>query len=393
MQHVSNFSSGGRMKRLFVATIFGFICIILIPKSPLLQTTSNNRTVIKGRITDAKTGLPLIGANVYLSNTMKGSATDIEGHYLINNIPQGNYSLVVSYVGYKLKKKEIRIASDDTLKIDFRLTLQVKELSEAVITGKTPKDWKKHLKRFKKEFFGNTENAKKCKILNPEVLSFKASEYGLFQATAEDFIKVENKALGYVINVSLGEFMIMDNRINFWAETFFEELTPKNDKEETNWKKNRTNTYAGSIRHFLQALLLKSHEAYGFKIQLTSALPPDDYYYVDTAPDSLYRRGDKFFENILDFEGVLKIEYLPGINYQTVHNDLSSRYNLSQTNFKTKATFPTTWIVIKDKPVIFDYSGYLKDPYQIYQYGYWPFLRFADMLPREFDPAGVSLGG
>ncbi len=373
------------MKRLIVAFLSGFICIILLPESPFLQTSSNPQTVITGKITDAKTRLPLIGANVYLSNTLRGSATNIEGQFLINYVPNGFYSLVASYVGYKLEKKEIKIISDDTLKINFYLKPLVRELSEVIISGKTPKDWKKHLKRFTLEFLGDTENAKKCKILNPEVLSFKAEKYGFFQASAEGFIIVENKALGYKIKVDLGEFRIMNDQIYYWTETMFEELSPKNEKERSKWEKNRIKAYNGSIRHFLQSLLLKTTETDGFRIQLTSSLPPDDYYYVDAVPDSLFRTGDNIFENTLDFDGAIKIEFLPGLKEKSVHSDVLAGYNLSQIFTKTEVWYPTTWIVIKVNPVIFDYSGYLKNPYYIYQYGYWPHERFAEILPREFD--------
>lgn len=57
---------------------------------------------IAGFITDAKTGEPLPGVNVVLKGTSMGAATDIEGYYVILNVPPGTYTLEASFVGYKM---------------------------------------------------------------------------------------------------------------------------------------------------------------------------------------------------------------------------------------------------------------------------------------------------
>ena len=54
---------------------------------------------LSGIVTDNE-GNPLAGANVYLSGTELGSATDENGKYTIVNANTGNYTLVVSYLGY-----------------------------------------------------------------------------------------------------------------------------------------------------------------------------------------------------------------------------------------------------------------------------------------------------
>ena len=58
---------------------------------------------IKGRVIDASTEAPLHFANVFLSNTSKGAATDEDGLYSIVNVPMGTYELVVSMMGYQLE--------------------------------------------------------------------------------------------------------------------------------------------------------------------------------------------------------------------------------------------------------------------------------------------------
>ena len=54
-------------------------------------------------------GTPLAGANVYLAGTELGSATDANGKYKIANVKPGNYTLVISYLGYNTEKFKVNV--------------------------------------------------------------------------------------------------------------------------------------------------------------------------------------------------------------------------------------------------------------------------------------------
>lgn len=84
---------------------------------------------ISGRVSDAKTGEPLIGVNVIVENTSLGAATDQDGFFFIINVPPGTYDLEVSYIGYQSQKKiGVSVQSDLTSRVDFKL-------EESVIEG------------------------------------------------------------------------------------------------------------------------------------------------------------------------------------------------------------------------------------------------------------------
>lgn len=92
---------------------------------------------IRGRVVDAKTGEPLIGANVLVEGTMLGAATDINGEYLISNVPAGNQTLVVSYVGYQTQRRSnVLVMVDQTIKEDFRLSPGTVEMGVVEVKGK-----------------------------------------------------------------------------------------------------------------------------------------------------------------------------------------------------------------------------------------------------------------
>jgi hypothetical protein len=74
-----------------------FKYILLFVSYSALTAQSGN---VSGSITDATTGEPLIGANVFLEGTSLGAATDFEGNYFINDVPIGSYKLIANYIGY-----------------------------------------------------------------------------------------------------------------------------------------------------------------------------------------------------------------------------------------------------------------------------------------------------
>ena len=51
---------------------------------------------MSGKVIDADTKEPLIGANIILLNTNLGAATDIDGNYFILNITPGTYEVKIS---------------------------------------------------------------------------------------------------------------------------------------------------------------------------------------------------------------------------------------------------------------------------------------------------------
>lgn len=76
---------------------------------------------VEGYVKDAKTGEPLFGANILLIGTNMGIATNMHGRFVISNVPQGTYTIRVSYIGYKTQKVEIKINDGVNIKQDFNL--------------------------------------------------------------------------------------------------------------------------------------------------------------------------------------------------------------------------------------------------------------------------------
>jgi len=95
---------------------------------------------ILGKVVDAQTGEPLAGVNVMILDTILGAATDLEGEFLILNVPPGTYRVQATMMGYKpMIQTGVRVNVDRTTNLDFRLDETVIEFEEAiVVTAERP---------------------------------------------------------------------------------------------------------------------------------------------------------------------------------------------------------------------------------------------------------------
>ena len=90
---------------------------------------------IYGFVTDESTGEALIGANVIIKETGAGMATDMNGYYVIQEIPDGDYTVLVSYVGYQVLNYDIKVSGQETQKLDLALTLQAVSMREVEVSA------------------------------------------------------------------------------------------------------------------------------------------------------------------------------------------------------------------------------------------------------------------
>ncbi len=116
-----------------VATV---LMIALVPIGVFAQVSGR----IEGRVVDAETRAPLVGANVVIEGTTLGAAADAKGKYVVTAVPAGEYKLVVFMMGYKSGAKKVEVHAGATAIVDFELRESVLELGTIVVTGtRTPK--------------------------------------------------------------------------------------------------------------------------------------------------------------------------------------------------------------------------------------------------------------
>ena len=95
---------------------------------------SQSLVTIQGNIKDERSS-PVSYASVYLLNSNFFAVSDTSGSFMIKNIPEGNYTLVVSAVGYATINEVIQITKQGQTPFDLRLTDASRQLDEVIVTA------------------------------------------------------------------------------------------------------------------------------------------------------------------------------------------------------------------------------------------------------------------
>ncbi len=88
---------------------------------------------LSGKVLDAQTQSPLIGATVYIPDLKTGAVTDASGHYEIKNLPSGTFLIEVSYTGYDSHSEKLLIKGQ--MNKEWMLSPAIVEGNEVVVTG------------------------------------------------------------------------------------------------------------------------------------------------------------------------------------------------------------------------------------------------------------------
>ena len=145
------------MKRLFFGAAFSMM--LLFPSAAGAQTTSVTQTsqkdknaqatqTIRGQVCDVASGEPMIGVSITVEDegenqsykgTM-GAVSDVNGNFVIENVPVGRHSIRATYIGYEpVILKEQLLSSGKEMVLNLRMRENITELGEVVIKPRVNK--------------------------------------------------------------------------------------------------------------------------------------------------------------------------------------------------------------------------------------------------------------
>ena len=104
-----------------------FALAVLIIAVSALATAQQTSGQIEGSISDTLSHDRLTGTNVWIEGTGMGAVTNLDGRYVITNVPPGSYTLIVRYIGYRSKKLHVVVNAGDIVKRDFSLVPEALE--------------------------------------------------------------------------------------------------------------------------------------------------------------------------------------------------------------------------------------------------------------------------
>ncbi|HTK20162.1 MAG TPA: carboxypeptidase-like regulatory domain-containing protein [Mucilaginibacter sp.] len=252
------------MKSL-VAIWLMFVCFSAIAQ----QSFSIHGTV------KTESGETIAGATVFITNSKHMVATDGEGKFSFDGLQPGSYEVAIKMLGFEPFIQDVTI-HDKSINLLAKLTESVTALNTVNITATRNKlsltDRVNYLLMFTNQFIGQTVNAEKCKLLNPEVLHYEFKNRVL-KVWADDFLIIENNALGYRIKYLLTNFQLdfKEDICTYDGHPFFEELKGSASQQQK-WDENRRVAYLSSDRHFFKAFANNRLKEEGFIVYAVTDL-------------------------------------------------------------------------------------------------------------------------
>ncbi len=109
-----------------------FISVIFLLISFSISVTAQKKVTISGYLKDVSSGEDLIGASVFIKETMKGTTANTYGFFSFSLDP-GEYTLIASYVGFDTYEQKISLTED--VRININLTPTAIEMEGVTVTG------------------------------------------------------------------------------------------------------------------------------------------------------------------------------------------------------------------------------------------------------------------
>jgi outer membrane receptor protein involved in Fe transport len=112
----------------------GALALAFIAGPLSAQETGN----IQGRVTDAASGAPIVGAQVNIVGSRLGNITNNDGYYFINNVPAGLQDIQALYIGYQtVTVRQQRVLAGQRLTQNFQLAQSAVEIAALEVIGET----------------------------------------------------------------------------------------------------------------------------------------------------------------------------------------------------------------------------------------------------------------
>lgn len=125
------------MKKL----LLGLLSIISFGITNAAETKDVNTQIIRGQVLDVASSEPIIGATIMVdNNTSYGTITDVDGNFVIEQVPVGRHTITASYVGYEpVVMKEQLLSTGKEMVLNLTMRESVTSLGEVVVKPRVNK--------------------------------------------------------------------------------------------------------------------------------------------------------------------------------------------------------------------------------------------------------------
>ncbi len=108
------------------------ICLLMLLAR--LSWAQNQLSTIQGKVLD-ETGSPIPMASVILEGTRYGASSNESGFFKMTRVPNGQYKIIVSSIGYETTSKKVEVSGDEVVSLTFRIVTSANELEGVEVFG------------------------------------------------------------------------------------------------------------------------------------------------------------------------------------------------------------------------------------------------------------------
>jgi len=350
---------------------------ILLLAFVFISCYSFSQFTFSGKVIDAETKEPLVGASVFAQNTTKGTTTNSEGSFSLY-LEKGGYEIIFSFTGYTTKTINAQGSSEQ---ITVALSKADNTMAEVIIKSSNELEdgWERYGDFFLKHFIGATRFADSCLLENPQALKFlyfKKSDR--LKILASEPLQISNRSLGYNLRYELDSFVYyFKTDMNTYRGVCLYTEMEGTPEEKTTWIKNRGEAYLGSRLHFLRSYYDSTLKEDGFTVDLLSKTRANKFDRLANPYDTAYYLYEDTTANVeLWFPVKASITFYkkpPAKEYlQQYKLPLNARYQISYVDL-------SDGILIKPNGYFFDQKSWVNQ-------GYWSWKNLADQLPYDYEP-------
>jgi hypothetical protein len=216
--------------------------------------------VIKGKVVDAQSGLPIPQSHVFIPKTSIQTFTDSTGHFALSGVIPGRWTLVSAKEGHSSQAQEIlarKSIREDSDEISFGL----EENPNHSLTQKRNGNTKKNFEKLLTQFVAAGEEGN-IVLVNPDAVSYdvdKKTKSAL--AYANDALIFKNSTTGYLITVWLNDPIDLNKPLDF--ESMYWTFFPSQElvvDEKLKTDANRLAIYKETPEYLLRNLLTSSSD-------------------------------------------------------------------------------------------------------------------------------------
>jgi hypothetical protein len=340
------------------------------------------------QVFDETSDNPVSNAHVFLEDSSFGVITDQKGQATLVFPDDLTGDIVISHISYETFILPHRVYKNYTSAAAVNLSPNGFEMDALIISADRSRKWKKQFKKFQKAFLGTDEQAKKCEILNPEVLRFEDSSEG-FNASAIDFIHIKNAFLGYEVFYLLNELEISSNgSVEYSGKSLFLDRIDDYNPEEIT--ANRKRVYLNSPKHFFKSLIDNRLEEDGYKLKMVKYVNGQFYdlnsfirddFLTEPISSGIYKLGFDEFLQVYNENSKYVTFGSGGVRQGGLESD---KFSGSIKETKEQVHFDVSYLYKISPHILLNRYGNILNSDKVREYGVWAEQKLAYQLPYEY---------